>query len=94
VDENTDFCMPQLSSEEVGFSRSRECKHQFFVHVGFGEGLVFDFGFEAEQSRHNIRALDFDHESDLSLRVELYSISISMEIFVDPGPCHVPFSLA
>jgi len=78
----------------MGLCRSRECKPQFFVHIGFCEDLVFNFGFEVEQSRHGIRALDVDHESDLSLCIELYSISISTEAFADLRPCHVPFSLA
>jgi len=78
----------------MGLSRSRECKLQFFVHIGFGEDLVFDFSFEAEQGRHGIRAFDVDHESELSLSVELYSISTSTEVFAGLRPCHVPFSLA
>ena len=38
--------------------------------VGFNEDPVFNFGFEAKQSRHDIRALDVDHKPDLSLCVE------------------------
>ena len=70
VDKNTDFCVFQLSSEEVGFGSSGECKPQLFANIGFGEDLVFGLGFEADQSRHDICALDLDHESNFSLRVE------------------------
>ena len=71
VDENTDFSVLQLSNEEVGFSRSRERKFQVFVQIGFGEYLVFGFGLEAEQSRHDVRTLNVNHESDLSLYVRI-----------------------
>ena len=40
------------------------------MHIGFGEDLVFGFCFEVDQSRHDICALDLDHESNFSLRVE------------------------
>lgn len=63
------------------------------MNLGFGEGLVLDFGFEAEQSRHDVRALDINHESDLSLYVEIVFDKPSLRVFVHPRFSHPPFSL-
>ena len=61
------------------------------MYICFGEELVFDFGFEAEQSRHDIRALDVDYKSDLSLMVTDEYTCKSFPRSEVMG--HVPFSL-
>lgn len=51
----------------MGFSRLGGRQPEFMVAIGFSEDLVFNPGLGMEQSRRDIRALDIDHKSNLSL---------------------------
>ena len=54
------------------------------MHIGFGEDLVLDVGFEAEQGRHDVCALDVNHESELSLYIEVAFDKPRIGVFVHP----------
>ena len=65
------------------------------MHVGLGEDFVFDLGFETEQSRHDICALDINHESEPSLHTRIVFGKYKYELsFADLRDRHVLFSLA
>ena len=90
MDEDTDFGMFQLSHEDVGFGRSGKSQLELMVVTGFGEDLVFDFSLEAEQRRHDVRALDVNHKSDLSLSMQRGCV----RAFAVLKCCRLPFSRA
>lgn len=54
------------------------------MYVSFGEDLALDFSFKAEQGRHDVCALDVDHESGLSLYVEIVFDKPKVGVFVHP----------
>ena len=60
------------------------------MRMCFSEDLVFDFSLEAEQSRHDIRALNIDYKLDPPLEVpHEYVCRSSPRSEIG----HVPFSL-
>ena len=71
MNENTDFGVPQLSNQEMGLGCSGECELERFADISLGVDFVFDFAFEADQGRHDVCALDINHESDLSLYMRI-----------------------